>query len=268
MVRNGLETLKILENGSATVRALILHTREEPVRAGKDNIEYLTKSFLEQVKSRYNSDYKSFMGMGKKKFPKVVYEHKYDADQVVGRLDSKLTMSKVYIDGEEEDALFADLYVTEPGTVKQIARGDLYQVSAGLYMDDKGYYLKELSLTEDAEESNTILLKAHKADESAKAREIIDGLMDVQHKLNEREHESEDKTNRKNKEAILLNAVKQNKLTRADKDALFDKVLHISDNTLREIFKHVSPTKLRRHSLFSQKNIAQIADSINSQSKE
>jgi hypothetical protein len=258
MVKNSLETLKILENGSAHVRALILHTRDEPVRAGKDGIEYLTEPFLKQVQDRYNREYKSFLGIGKKKFPKVVLEHAHEADEVVGRLDSKIKKDTVYINDQQEAALFADIYITDPGTVKQIENGDLYQVSAGLYHDTQGYYLKELSLTQDAEESNTILLKSNSADDSAKVRKIAESLEAIQAEINERNKEVETKTNRLSKEAILLNAVKQNKLTRADKEALFDKVLHISDNTLKEIFRHVAPNKLRRHSLFSQMNVSQV----------
>ena len=258
---NGLNTLKVLPNGSAKVRALVLHTREEPVSNTHRGKEYLTEAFLKNIHDRYNKTYKSFLNIGKGRFPKVMYEHQTDdvspllaRKEVVGRLDSKMEMKEVFIKGKKEWALFVELYITEPSIVAMVENGELYHVSVELYQDKDGYFADAVALTKKGALGDAAVLLSSDTQEESQdlsgiAKEIVSVALAVDERCKKKETSKEKIATR----AVLLSAVRQNKLTRADADRLFDKCAMIDNNVLNEIFKCVAPIKSNRSTLFSSR---------------
>jgi hypothetical protein len=259
-----VETLKEYDNGTATARALILHTQDTPVVDTDGSEVKLDKRFLEKVQSRFNKNHTGLMGRFKR-YPRLIEEHRDDdINHVVGRIHSNIDLRQYDMDADNDHwGLYCDVLITDEDVIQAIKNGKT-GLSVGVFFDSHGSYLYELTTTDDPAQ-NAMFLSAGKQYEYAldstkferRVLKIQNELQELEKKremrLSREKQKAQEREKKKKVHAVLLNKVAQNKIVRRDADRLAEKLKHRDPDDIEEIFKYVAPLRLNTINRFSSK---------------
>jgi len=256
-----VKSLNKIADGVATAKAMVIYSQDYPVVDSSHSKVMLTHDFIKEIGDRFNKDHRGILGMGKR-FPKVIMEHNYKVDEVVGRINSPMSIVSVEIDGTARTALMCDVLLSEPEIISRIEKNMLSGLSAGIYFDKNNKpYLKELTLTSNPALKKAVLLSKDKGEYFFSATPLIESLLDIEEKvikleeMNEAHSEKTDERlkiandllDRENKiRSVLLSQVKKNKLIRKDVDYLINRCNSVNPKELETIFSKVAPLKLNR----------------------
>lgn len=253
-------SLKKYSNGTATADAMIIYNRKEPVINTSHKKVLITKEFLKGIEERFNKKHKGIMGFGKR-YPKLILNHEYNPEEVVGRIDSPLELRAAVIEDRPSYALFCKVLISEPTIIDQIESGELYGLSSGIYFDDEGAYLKELTLTPRPTMKQAMLLSEDSEAVIFSNSDIVDNILSLQDRIKSIESaknrrkvsiqlSQEKQQSKKEIRNILLEQVDKNKLLRRDVEGLVEKCYNTDINLITEIFSKVAPLKKNRGSSF------------------
>ena len=256
-----VKTLKKIADGVATAQALVIYSQDYPVVDSSHTKVMLTHDFIKDIGERFNRDHRGILGLGKR-FPKVIMEHNYKVDEVVGRINSPISIVNVEIEGSSRTALMCEVLLSEPEIISRIEKNMLSGLSAGIYFDkNDNPYLKELTLTSNPALKKAVLLSQEKGEYTFSATPLIEAIFDIEDKVCRLEAMRNDHDERSNSrikvanelidkenkiKSVLLSQVKKNKLIRKDVDYLLDNCKSVNPKELEAIFSKVAPLKLHR----------------------
>ena len=242
-------TLEKYKNGTATAKVRLLHSNEKVVRSTTDKDVIIDTLMLSKIKQDFNAQHRRILGVGKR-YPRMVLEHISDRDNVVGKMDSPITMAKEMIDGKYIDCLYCNILFMDSEIVRDVEDKKLNGVSVKLdcYKNGK-YVIDDLTITAKPALEHTVLLS-----EEGQKVQITEGteyarkLLEISERVDNLKISEENAKLITNKKNFLLKQANYNKITKADAMRLSKS--DTSLQSLQDIFKTVAPVKLNKTTSF------------------
>ena len=94
-------------------------SQDYPVVDSSHTKVMLTHDFIKDIGDRFNRDHRGILGLGKR-FPTVIMAHNYNVDEVVGRINSPMSVVNVEIEGSSRTALMCEVLLSEPEIISRI----------------------------------------------------------------------------------------------------------------------------------------------------
>lgn len=244
-----INTLTKYKNGTATAKVRMIYTQDEPVITSNGKRFKLDSITLSRIKQSFNSEYRRVLGMGKK-YPRLRLEHSKDPDDVVGKVDSNITMAKENLKGKFRDCLYCDILIMDTNTVDDLENDILKGVSVGLDISNINKIIfKELTITKEPALEDTVLLSTDGQKVKIYNDKVIaKKILELSNQAQELCYRKEDEKINNERYKFLINQANYNKITRAD--ALKLSKTNIEINDLKHIFKFVAPVKLNKTTTF------------------
>lgn len=159
----GLDTLVLHNNETATVNARILYADNSIVYTDNGTPCVLDDALIENIVLNYNKSIKRPLGIGRVTYPPILLEHSHDANNVVGSLRGKMTLSQEVIEGKTCKSIHATLLLTDPKVIADLQKkgksSEFAKVSVGVDITNlKNPHFFELSLTSQPAKESALLL--------------------------------------------------------------------------------------------------------------
>ena len=242
-------TLEKYKNGTATAKVRLLHSNEKVIRSTNDKNIIIDVLMLSKIKQDFNNQHRRILGVGKR-YPRMVLEHISNRDNVIGKMDSPITMAKEMINGKYIDCLYCNILFMDSEIVRDVEDKKLNGVSVKLdcYKNGK-YVIDDLTITAKPALEHTVLLSSEgQKVEISQGTEYAKKLLDISDRVDNLNFLEDNEKLINNKKNFLLKQAKYNKITKADATRLSK-----SDTSLqsfKDIFEKVAPVKLNNTTSF------------------